>query len=179
MSLETSNKIDAQSFKVSHQYQTQCLLVTSLPECVAQLWKWTLGMCTTLAVIPTLKIVVYLGYLCVVRCKNNEWMFLMPLVLFWTSPMDGWRSCCVVSHLEKMCLCFWRFQCIYDFWTNLNSPHEFSFSLYLCYKHSVIISNSKENTLKYTKLFRCGVHFSNHRNFNCCEKCLFLWHCIC
>lgn len=104
MSLETSSKIDAQSFKVSHRYQTQCLLVTSLPKCVAQLWKWTLGMCTTLAVIPTLKIVVYLGYLCVVRCKNNEWMFLMPLVLFWTSPMDGWRSCCMVSHSER-CVC--------------------------------------------------------------------------
>lgn len=53
----------------------------------------------------------------------------------------------------KMCLCFWGFWCTYDFWTNLNSSHKFSFSLYLCYKHSVIISNSKENTLKYTKTF--------------------------
>lgn len=72
MSLETSDKIDAQSFKMSHQYQSQSLFITSLPKCVAQLWKWTLGMCTTLAVIPLLKIVVYLGSLCVVRYK--QWM---------------------------------------------------------------------------------------------------------
>lgn len=152
MSLETSNKIDAQSFKVSHQYQTQCLLITSLPKCVAQLWKWTLGMCTTLAVIPTLKIVVYLGYLCVVRCKQ------------WMDVSDAFSAVLDLAHgritqllsgepFGKMCLCFWRFQCIYNFWTKLNSPRKFSFLLYLCYKHSVIISDSKENTLKYTKLF--------------------------
>lgn len=85
MSLETSDKIDAQTYKVSHQYQTQCLLITSLLKRVAQLWKWTLGMCTPLAVIPTLRLVVY-WVICVLYDVNNEWMFLRPLMLFWPRP---------------------------------------------------------------------------------------------
>lgn len=103
MSLETSNKMDAQIYKVSHQYQTQCLLITSLPKYVAQLWKWTLGMCTTLAVIPTPKIVVYLGYLCVVRCK--QWMDVSDAFSAFLDLTHGQiGSCCVVSHLER-CVC--------------------------------------------------------------------------
>lgn len=145
MSLETSNKIDTQSYKVSHQYQTQCLLMTSLPECVAQPWKWTLGMCTTLAVIPTLKIVVYLGYLCVIWCK--QWMDVSDALSAFLDPAHGWMMHLLCGEpFGKMCLCFWRFQCTYNFWTNLNSLHKFSFLLFLCYKRSAIISNSKENT---------------------------------
>lgn len=152
MSLDTSNKTDAQSFKGSHQYQSQCLYITSLPKCVAQLWKWTLGMCTTLAVIPTLKIVVYMGSLCVVRCKQR-----MDVSNAFSASLDlthGWMMQLLCGEpFGKMCLCFWRFQCIYNFWTNLNSPHKFSFLLYVRYKHSVMIPDSKENTLKYTELF--------------------------
>lgn len=103
MSLETSDKIDAQTYKVSHQYQTQCLLIPSLLKRVAQLWKWTLGMCTPLAVIPILRLVAYLGSLCVVWCK--QWVDVSHArSAFLTSPTDGWCSCCVMSHLER-CVC--------------------------------------------------------------------------
>lgn len=120
MSLETSDKIDAQTYKVSHQYQTQCLLITSLLKRVAQLWKWTLGMCTPLAVTPTLRLVVYLGHLCVVWCK--QWVDVShALVLLWPRPWTD-DAAVVWWAIGKMCLCFWRFQCIYNFWTNLNSP---------------------------------------------------------
>lgn len=145
MSLETSNKIDAQSYKVSHQYQTQCFLTPSLPKRVAQLWKWPLGMCTTLAVTPTLRLVVYLGYLCVVWCK--QWMDVSHALSAFLDLTHGRMMKLLCGEpFGKMCLCFWRFQCIYNFWTNLNSLHKFSFLLYPCYKHSVMISNSKENT---------------------------------
>lgn len=81
-------------------------------------------------------------------------MFLMPLVLFWTSPMDEWCSCCVVSHLERCVCVFEGFNVYITFGQTETLPvHKFSFLLYLCYKYSVIISDSKENTLKYTKLF--------------------------
>lgn len=117
MSSETSSKIDAQNFKVSRQYQTQCLLITSLPKCVAQLWKWTLGMCTTLAVIPTLRIVVYLGSLCVVWCK--QWMDVSDASSASLDLAHGWMVQLLCGEpLGKMCLCFWRIQCIYNFWTN-------------------------------------------------------------
>lgn len=105
MSLETSQKIDAQSFKVSHQYQTQCLLITSLPKRVAQLWKWILGMCPTLAVIPTLKAVVYLDYLCVVvRCKQRMDVYDAFCALSGTHLWMDAAAVCVVSHLER-CVC--------------------------------------------------------------------------
>lgn len=80
-------------------------------------------------------------------------MFPMPLVLFWTLPMDGWRSCCMVSHFERCVCVFEGFNVYITFGQTLKSPHKFSFLLYLCYKRNVIISDSKENTLKYTKLF--------------------------
>lgn len=129
MTLETY-KTDAQSSKVSLQYQTQRLPVTSLPKRVAQLWKWTLGMCTTLAVIPDLTTVVYLDYLCVVQCK--QWMDVSDAFCAFLDLVHGWMtqlSC--AEPFGKICLCFWRFQCIYNFWTNLNSPHKFFFSISL------------------------------------------------
>ena len=119
MTLENSYKIDAQSFKGSHQYQSQCLFITSLPKCVAQLWKWTLGMCTTLAVIPTLKAVVYVGSSCVAWRK--QWMDVSDAFsALWTSPMDGWCSCCVVSHWERRVCVFEGFNVYITFghtWT--------------------------------------------------------------
>lgn len=44
--------------------------------------------------------------LCVLRDVNNEWMFLMPLVL-WTSPWTDDAAVDVLGEpLGKTCLCF-------------------------------------------------------------------------
>lgn len=109
-------------------------------------------MCT-LAVNPTLQLIAY-WVLCVLYDVNNEWMVPMPLVLFWTLPVDGWwRSCHVVSHLERCVCVFEGFNVYITFGRPLKSSHELSSLLYLCSKRNVILSASEENTLNYTETF--------------------------
>lgn len=79
-----------------------------------------------------------------------------------------------MSHLERCVCVFEGFNVyIYNFWTN---PRVLPWTLFCTSVTSVMwyYQLVRKTLLNIWKLFRCGVHFSNHRNFNCCEKCLFL-----
>lgn len=97
--------MDAQSFSVSHQYQTQCLLRLSLsPETCSTAVKVNIRNVYYLSCYPYSLEICVLG-LFVFYNLNNGCMFLMPSSAFLNLSHRGRLcSCCLVSHLEQ---CLW------------------------------------------------------------------------
>lgn len=117
-----SLQMDAQSFSVSHQYQTQCLLRLSLlPETCSTAVKVNIRNVYYLSCYPYSLEICVLG-LFVFYNLNNGCMFLMPSSAFLNLSHGGRLcSCCLVSHLEQ-CLWFLKVSMYITFWGHPKFP---------------------------------------------------------